>query len=73
MTRKSRIEWIWCGTPPRGFSSAHTDYYTQTHHMSVKQHIPGERVWLTRAVQMADAPRRGALQCPDQIIPTERS
>lgn len=73
MTKKSRIEWIWFGTPPRQWTPGHTDTYIQTHHMSVKQRIPGERVWLTRAVQMADAPGRGALQCPNQIITTEHS
>lgn len=41
--------------------------------MSVNQHIPSKRVWLTRAAQMADATGRGAPQCPYQIITTEHS
>lgn len=41
--------------------------------MSAEQLSPGERVWLTRAVQMVDAAGRGALQCPDYITTTEHS
>lgn len=41
--------------------------------MSVTQRMLGERAWLTGELQMADAPRRRALQCPYQIITTEHS